>query len=268
MLFGELQCSRGKVFLPQIQGKGEETPKELFVNIGGIHRREDWCIFPLGMSCRPLNLLKQSCATWSKEKRFEERRCVRELPGGQMLGWACRFSVPELGVMMGPAYVSTCKICLCYKDETEASSWWDCWHEGSKNTERCGKHNCAWGLLDGQAASHRGPWLPSVGLTIHSHRARRKQQLQLLKKKPILLPILVRRDLWLSLFLLLSSGHWMSLLLKGRMWVKTGCLHIHHLFSKLMEKQVLCNNEGGEMMDCVESEIRAFRMNRKRHYSL
>lgn len=74
------------------------------------------------MSCRPLNLLKQSCATWSKEKRFEERRCGRELPGGQMLGWACRFLVPELGVMIGPAYVSTCKICLCYKDETEASS--------------------------------------------------------------------------------------------------------------------------------------------------
>ena len=74
------------------------------------------------MSCWPLNLLKQSCATWTKEKRIEDRQCGGELPGGQRLGWACRFSVSEVGVMMGLAHVSLCKICLCCKDENGAPS--------------------------------------------------------------------------------------------------------------------------------------------------
>ena len=92
------------------------------------------------------------------------------------------------------------------------------------------------------------------------------QQSHLIKKTTVLLPILVRRCFWLSLLLLSSSRHWMSLWLKGRMWVKTVYLHIPHPFSKLLEIQSLCSNEGAEVTDYMESEIRTFRMNRRWHY--
>ena len=91
------------------------------------------------------------------------------------------------------------------------------------------------------------------------------QQSHLIKEKTVLLPVLVRRCFWLSLLLLSSSRHWMSLWLKGRMWVKTGYRHTPHPFSKLLEIQILCSNEGGEVTDYVESEVRTFRMNRWWH---
>lgn len=119
-IFLEEGCS-----LPKSKGNldfGAQTPKELYLNIGGIHRREDWYLFPLCMSCWSLNWLKQSCATWTKEKRIEDRQCGGELSGGQRLGWACRFSVSEVGVMLGLAYVSLCKVCLRGKGGSGAPS--------------------------------------------------------------------------------------------------------------------------------------------------
>lgn len=123
--FAEVQYSWRKAVLSPNPREWKANSKRIVLKYWGIHRREDWYLFPLCMSCWSLNWLKKSCATGTKEKRIEERQCGGELSGGQRLGWACGFSVSQVGVMLGFAYVGLGKVCLRGKGGSGAPSGQD-----------------------------------------------------------------------------------------------------------------------------------------------